>query len=75
MIRAILRRLGQLAPKDTPWEPTGIRYTFTGHDQTKAAAVHEREQRQAAARRAKSAKARQPQRVPRPNVESIRRAK
>lgn len=40
---AIIRRVWlALFPPKVAWKPTGIRYTFTGHDQEKASAAVER---------------------------------
>lgn len=39
----LLRRLWKaLFPPKVEWKPSGIRYTFTGHDQEKASAAVER---------------------------------
>jgi hypothetical protein len=56
MIAIIRRWLSPRPPRPRhTWAPTGIVQKFVGHDQSKAEAVHAREQAEAAARRARAA--------------------
>lgn len=57
MLRALLtiaREAWHRRQRDPAWKPSAVIRTFDGHDQAKAEAVFEREQRQAAQRRAKN---------------------
>lgn len=51
VVTAVARRR-----KDTAWKPTGVKKAYTGHDETRSAVRHQREQNQAAQRRAKAAR-------------------